>query len=84
MIKELRNLKNAFDTTSEISKAIKLKFSPKREALFKKLKEHLDLEFPGFRTLCPTRWTAGGGSLQSVIDIGMYCKNYGTSVWKLS
>ena len=66
MIRELKNLKDALDTTSKISKL--LTFSPKREALFKKLKQHLTLEFPCFRTLCPIRWTVRGGSLQSVID----------------
>ena len=37
MIKEVKNHKDALDTTSEISKL--LKFSPKQEALFKKFKE---------------------------------------------
>ena len=37
MIKEVKNLKDALDTTSEISKLLKV--SPKREALFKKFKE---------------------------------------------
>ena len=66
MIKEVKNLKDALDTTSEILKL--LKFSPKWETLFKKFKEDFAPEFPGFRTLCPTRWTVRGGSLQSVID----------------
>ena len=39
MIKEVKNLKDALDTTSKISKLLKV--SPKREALFKKLKEVL-------------------------------------------
>ena len=66
MIKEVKNLKDALDTTSEISKLLKV--SPKREALFKKFKEDFAPKFLGFRTLCPTRWTVRGGSLQSVID----------------
>ena len=66
MIKEAKSLKDALDTTSKISKL--LKFSPKREALFKKFKEDFAPEFPGFRTLCPTKWTVRGGSLQGVID----------------
>ena len=85
MIKEVKNLKDALDTTSEISKLLKL--TPKREALFKKSKEDLALEFPGFRTLCPTRWTVRVGYFDNwrvSLTIGMYCKNYGTSVWKLS
>ena len=36
--------------------------------MFKKFKKDFAPEFPGFRTLCPTRWTVHGGSLQSVID----------------
>ena len=43
------------------------KFSPKREALFKKLKEDLATELPGFITLCPTKWAVRYGSLQSAI-----------------
>ena len=35
--------------------------------MLKKLKEDLDTKFPGFRTLCPPRWTVCGGSLQCVI-----------------
>ena len=66
IIKEVKNLKDTPNTTSEISKL--LKFSPKREALFKKFKEDFAPEFPGFRTLCPTKWTVRGGSLQGVID----------------
>ena len=70
MIKEVKNLKDPLDTTSGISKLLKL--SPKREALFKKFEEDFAPKFPGFRTLCPrsrwTRWTVLSGSLQSVID----------------
>ena len=66
MIKEVKTLKDALDATSEVLKL--LKFSPKLEAFFKKLKEDLAAKFPGFRTLSPTRWTARGDSLQSVID----------------
>ena len=41
MIKEVKNLKDVLDTTSEISKL--LKFSPKRKALFKKIQRRLCL-----------------------------------------
>ena len=84
MIKEVKNIKDSLDTILEISELLKL--SPKLETLFKKLKEDLAPEFPGLRMLCPTRWTVCGGSLQNVIEnvIGMYYKNYGTSVWKQS
>ena len=53
-------------TQHEISKL--LKFSPKRDALFSKLKAELAPETPGFRVLCPTWWTVRAASLQSVID----------------
>ena len=43
------------------------KFSPKREALFKKLKEDVATELPGFITLCPTKWAVRYASLQSAI-----------------
>ena len=55
-----------FDTISEISKL--LKYSPKRNSMFDKLKDELVPETPGFRTLCPTRWTMRAASLQSVVE----------------
>ncbi|XP_045210891.2 uncharacterized protein LOC123562315 [Mercenaria mercenaria] len=45
-----------------------VKFSPKRDSLFERLKQELAPETPGFRTLCPTRWTVRANSLQSVVD----------------
>ena len=36
--------------------------------MFEKLKAELAPETPGFRVLCPTRWTVRAASLQSVID----------------
>ncbi len=38
----------------------------RRDALFKKLKEELSPHVPGLRTLCPTRWTVRGNSLESI------------------
>ena len=63
-------MKDALDTTFEISKLIKL--SPKRDSLFEKLKSDLSPGVPGFRTLCPTRWTVRGSSFKRV------AQNYGT------
>ncbi|KAL5516882.1 hypothetical protein EMCRGX_G002320 [Ephydatia muelleri] len=51
----------------EISRLVK--FSPHREAIFHRLKSELALSTPGFRTLCPTRWTVHAASLQSIIDM---------------
>ena len=52
------------DITHEIRKLVK--FSPKCNAIFDKLKEELCPDTPGFRVLCPTRWTVRAKSLQSV------------------
>ena len=65
-VKGIKNLKDTLDTTSEISNL--LKYSPKRNAMFRKLKEQLAPTTPGFWTLCPTRWTVRTASLQSVVD----------------
>ena len=54
------------DTTYEISKL--LKFSPKRDALFDKLKTTRAPDSPGSRTVCPTRWTVRAACLESVLE----------------
>ena len=59
-------MKSALDVVVEISKLIKK--SPKRDSSFEKLKSELAPETPGFRVLCPTRWTVRAASLKSVID----------------
>ena len=66
MMKKNRLMSDTLNTTSEISKL--LKFSPRRDVAFEKLKSELAPNVPGFRTLCPTRWTVKGESLQSVVD----------------
>ena len=58
--------RDVLDTVLEITKL--LKFSPKREAHFTKLKQEISPGTPGFRTMCPTRWTVRAASLKSVID----------------
>ena len=57
---------DVLDTVFEITKF--LKFSPKRDTLFNKLKQEIALGTPGFHTLCPTRGTALAASLKSVLD----------------
>ena len=56
-LKGSKLLKDALDMTREITKLIK--YSPRREAIFQKLKEEVNLEtennLPGIRVLCPTR-----------------------------
>lgn len=58
------------NTTNEISTCKLLKYSPKRDSLFVKLKKELHVapDVPGFRVLCPTQWNARTNALQSVID----------------
>ena len=65
-VKQGKLMKDALDVVIEVSKLIKK--SPKRDAAFDKLKAEFAPETPGFRLLCPTRWTVRAGSLQSVID----------------
>ena len=63
-IKSNKILRDTLDTTYEISKL--LKYSPRRGALFEKIKAEINPGTPGFRTLCPTQWTVRGSSLESV------------------
>ena len=65
-VKKIKTMADALDTTNEISKL--LKYSPKRDTLFENIKQELAPDTPGFRVLCPTRWTVRANSLQSVID----------------
>lgn len=64
-IKKCKLMRDALDTTFEVSKLVK--FSPKRDSLFDKLKADLAPRSPGFRVLCPTRWTVRADSLKSVL-----------------
>ena len=65
-LKESKLMKNALDTTYEITKLIK--YSPHREYIFCKLKEDMpSSSTPGIRILCPTRWTVKTNSFASII-----------------
>ena len=64
--REVKELRAVFDMVREITTLIKL--SPKRNAMFDKLKAGLARDTPGFRVLCPTRCTVNGNSLKSVVD----------------
>ena len=59
-------MRDALDTTFEISKLVK--YSPKRDNLFEKLKQELTPDTAGLRVLCPIRWTVRAESLHSVLD----------------
>ena len=65
-VRNSRVMKDALDVTYEASKLVK--FSPKRNTLFDKINETLVPDTPGFRVLCPTRWTVRADSLESVVD----------------
>ena len=65
-IKKCKLTWDALDAAYEISKLIK--FSPKRNHLFEKLKQQFSPDSPGFRVLCPTRWTVRAESLQSILE----------------
>ena len=65
-IKQCRLTRDALDTAFEISKL--LKFSPKRDQMFEELKKKFSPDSPGFRVLCPTRWTVRAESLRSILE----------------
>ena len=56
----------ALDNCQEISNL--LKYSPKRDTLFHKIKAEIAPESIGFRILCPTPWTVRGNCLQSIYE----------------
>ena len=64
-VKQSKLMKDAMDTMYEVSKLIK--YSPKRDVKFEKLKECIAPDTPGIRVLCPTRMTVRADSLKSVI-----------------
>ena len=69
-LKQCKPLRNALETTHEITKLIK--YSPRREAIFQKIKDSLPVESSGtgagIRVLCPTHWTVRAVSLKSILD----------------
>ena len=64
-IKKCKFTKDALDVAFEVSRLIR--FSPKRTAELEKIKNELALDSPGFRVLCPTRWTVRAASLKSLL-----------------
>ena len=61
-------MQDALDTTHEITKLIKK--SPGREATFKSLRCETapEIDVPGIRLLCPTRWTVRADTLNSILE----------------
>ena len=63
-LKSIKVMSDVLDHALEICKL--LKFSPRRDAIFHKLKEEISPQVPGLRNLCPTRWTVRAASLESI------------------
>ena len=63
-LKNIKPILHAFDNVQEICKL--LKYSPRRDAIFHKLKGEVSPQVPGIRTFCPTRWTVRAASLESI------------------
>ena len=65
----LRGVKIMVDTLDIVYEITKLiKKSPKREAIFKKIKEDVTTGSPGIRILCPTQWTVRAEALSSISE----------------
>ena len=67
MVREVKCVRDAIDTTFELSKL--LKYSAKRTAEYKRLKQEIAPEELGFRTMCPTRWTVRAASLKCFVQL---------------
>ena len=59
-------MKKALETTHEITKLVK--YSPRRENIFKHIRDEMGSTSMGVRVLCPTRWTVRAESLRSIIE----------------
>ncbi|XP_041369742.1 zinc finger MYM-type protein 1-like [Gigantopelta aegis] len=76
-VKGFKVMRDSLDSVYEISKLIK--YSPRRDTKLEELKTEMNPDKPGFRVLCPTRWTVRAASLCSVLD------NYSVlqSLWEI-
>ena len=63
-VKRSKVMRDSLDTVFEKSKLIK--DSPRRDTILEQLKREMAPDTPGFRVLCPTRWTERAASLNSV------------------
>ena len=71
MVKDARFLKDSMDRTYDISNLIQKppnQKPPKRDAMLQKIRKDILLEFPGFRVLCPTRWTVRAEPMKRILD----------------
>ena len=65
-IKAVKLIRSTLDATFDLNKLIK--YSPKREGALNRLREGTVPRNSVYRILCPTRWSVGGASLQSILD----------------
>ena len=68
-VKQSKICCEALEVAFEITKLVK--FSPKRNTLFNKIKADVaeeDSSSAGIRTFCPTRWTVLGNSIGSILE----------------
>ena len=66
-VKKSKECCDALETALEVTKLVK--FSPKRNALFDKIKSEDEHSFgSGVRSFCPTQWTVCGDSITSILD----------------
>ena len=65
-VKNCKLMKDALETTGEITKLIKK--SPRRDACFERLKAETAPSTPGIRMRCPTRWTVRAHALHSILQ----------------
>ena len=65
-VKRCKVMREALETTFEICKLVK--YSPRREQLFRDIKDQIAPGSPGIRVLCPTRWTVRAESMSSIIQ----------------
>ena len=78
-LKQSEVMKDALETTREITKLIK--YSPRRDGIFQRLKETVPVgSTPGIKVLCPTRWTVRAQSIRSILA------NYNTlqRIWEVA
>ena len=64
-LKCIKPMSDVLDHAMEICKL--LKFSPRRDAIFNKIKAEISPSVPGIRPLCPTRWTVCASALESIL-----------------
>nr|XP_011435340.2 zinc finger MYM-type protein 1-like [Crassostrea gigas] len=65
-VKRSKVMRDSLDTVFEMSKLVK--YSPRKDTILEQLKREMAPDTPGFRVLCPSRWTVRALSLNSVLE----------------